>query len=139
MEIRMTVEHYDFPVWATPCGGLAKWEDGKYYFIQAPTDKHGEHEHAIGSLVPHHCNVKPVNAQAHRCTEEAAEFDRGLEEFFDMAFNRFEAGEMPLEQVGKFIPNEVQQQVREPIPMADCKQWPVLVKRVRRVHQTVPD
>ena len=135
----MTVEHYDFPVWATPCGGLAKWEDGKYYFIQAPIDKHGEHEHSIGSLVPHYCNVKPMNAQAHHCTEAAAEFARGLEDFFDMTFDHVEAGEMTLKQVGEFIPSEVRHRALELVPDAGCTQWPVVVRRVRRVHQTVPD
>ena len=126
---------YNFPVWATPCGGLVRWEDGKYYFIEIPSERHGDGEHTVGSLVPHHCNVKPMNEAARHCQEEADEFARGLEEFFDMAFDHVEAGEMSLEQVGEFIPNEVKHRALKPVPAADCKQWPVLVKRVRRAHQ----
>lgn len=98
----MTIEanEYDFAVWGTQGGGVVRWINGAYVFVEAPADFP---ELTVGSEMPAEWGVVAANDVAMSEMNAAADFNRGLDEFFDLAFEKAERREMTLKQVGRFI------------------------------------
>jgi len=93
-------EKYDFAVYGTQGGGLVRWVNGAYVFIERPKDFP---ELTVGSFMPSEWDIIPANDAAHMEINEAEDFNRGLNDFFDVAFEKVERGEMSLKQIGKFL------------------------------------
>lgn len=94
---------YDYSVWSTQGGGLVRWVNGTYIFVEKP-DCPGLD---VGDEMPEEWGVIPANDSARQDMEEADEFNRGLQEFFDMAFDKVDQGKMTLDDVERFFPSEV--------------------------------
>ena len=52
---------YDYPLWTTQGGGLAKESNGTYIFIEKPNHPSLD----VGDEVPDDWDLKPVNMEAH--------------------------------------------------------------------------
>lgn len=99
----LSEREYNFAVWGTQGGGLVRWVNGAYIFVEKP-DCLGLD---VGNEMPEEWGVIPANEHARQAMDDADEFNRGLEEFFDMAFDKVDRGEMALEDVERFFPPEV--------------------------------
>ncbi len=98
-----STRNYDCPVYGTQGGGLVRYVDGRYVFVEKP-DCEGLD---VGDEMPQEWGVVPAN-EAARCEEEnARDLERAFDEFFDLAFKKVDAGELSLEQVGRFFPQDI--------------------------------
>lgn len=64
-------------------------------------------ELTVGSEMPPMWDTIPANQYARVSEQEQAEFDRGVDEFFNTLFAQAEEGEITYEEIGKFFPEEV--------------------------------
>jgi hypothetical protein len=99
----LSTKSYDYPVYGTQGGGLVRSVGQTYIFVEKP-DCPGLD---VGDKMPEEWGVIPANEQARREVDDARDFEHGLDEFFDLAFAKVDAGEMSLEQVGEFFPKDV--------------------------------
>ncbi len=101
----MSEREYSYPVYGTQGGGLVRWINGTYIFVEKP-DCPGLD---IGDEMPEEWadDVAPANEHARQAMDDAEEFNRGLDELFDLAFAKAERGEMTYVQIERFFPPEV--------------------------------
>jgi hypothetical protein len=94
---------YSYTVYGTQGGGLVRWVNGTYIFVEKPDCPSLD----IGDEMPKEWGVAPANEHARQAMDDAEEFGRVVEEFFDLAFAKAERGEMTYGQIEQFFPSEV--------------------------------
>jgi len=90
------MKHYNFPVYGTQGGGLARNVEGKFIFVEKP-DCPGL---SVGDEVPEQWDIIPANQLA----KDSEEFARSTDEFFDTAFDEVKDGNIPISALGRFFP-----------------------------------
>ena len=99
----MLGHEYSFPVYGTQGGGLVRWLNGVYIFVEKP-DCPGLD---VGDKLPEEWGVVPVNDAARDAMDDNYEFSRSLDELFNSMFEKAERGEMTYDQIEAFFPPEI--------------------------------
>mgnify|MGYP001578523602 FL=1 len=84
-----TKREFNFPVWHTQGGGLARQVGDQYIFVEKPHDSVGVD---IGDFMPEEWGLHPANELAHRQMQQMddadAEYDRAYSEAMDQYVHR---------------------------------------------------
>ncbi len=96
----MSNREYSYPVYGTQGGGLVRWDNDTFIFVEKP----GCPGLGVGDEMPKGWGVTPANEHARQAMNAAEEYNRGLEEFFDRAIAKAESGVMPYKQIERFFP-----------------------------------
>ncbi len=98
-----STRNYDCPVYGTQGGGLVRYVDGRYVFVEKPNCAGFD----VGDEMPQEWGVIPSNEAARREDEDVRDLERVFDEFFDLAFAKVDAGEMSLGEVKRFFPQDI--------------------------------
>jgi len=93
----------DYPVYGTQGGGLAREVNGVFVFIEKPDCPGFD----VGDELPEEWDVIPANVMARDDMDDNRDFNQGLNEFFDIAFDKVGTGDMSLDQVEQLFPKNV--------------------------------
>lgn len=97
------IEGSDFPIWETQGGGLVNLIAGAFIFVKAPKCPGLN----IGDEMPKEWSKAPANEGARHLEKDWADFNQSLNEFFDLAFEKVENGEMGLEEMKRLFPKKL--------------------------------
>ena len=104
----MTAEQYNFPVYGTQGGGLARDVNGILVFVEKPD---GCPELGVGDEVPCEWDIQPANRLAREeAFDQDDELNRGFDDFFDTAFEMVHRGELSMGELEQFFPLKVRNQ-----------------------------